>query len=37
MQGMYTNSNEDMIFKLIVSLEQGVKSKTLESPPRQQG
>ena len=34
MQDMYTNSNEGMAFKLVVSLEQDDKSKHLESPPR---
>ena len=34
MQDMYENSNEGMVFELVVSLEQGGKSKSLESPPR---
>ena len=31
---MYANSNESMVFKLVVSLKQGVKNDPLESPPR---
>ena len=31
---MYVNSNEGMVFKLVVSLEQGDKNESLESPPR---
>ena len=31
---MYTNSNEGMVFKLVASLEQGVKNEPLESPSR---
>ena len=34
MQDMYTSSNKDIVFKLVVSLEQGGKNKPLESPPR---
>ena len=34
MQDMYAKSNEDMVFKLVVSLEQEGKSKPLESLPR---
>ena len=34
MQDMYVNSNEGMVFKLEVSLEQGSKNESLESPPR---
>ena len=34
MQNMYANSNEGMVLKLVVSLEQGGKKETLESPPR---
>ena len=34
MQDMYANSNEDMVFKLVVSLEQQRKSEPLESSPR---
>ena len=33
MQDMYVNSNEGMVFKLVVSLEQGGKNEALESPP----
>ena len=34
MKDMYGNSNEGMLFKLVVSLEQGGKNEPLESPPR---
>ena len=34
MQDMYANSNEDMVFKLVVSLEQEGKNEPLESSPR---
>ena len=34
MQDMYANSNEGMVFKLVVSLEQGGKNEPLENPPR---
>ena len=34
MKDMYANSNESMIFKLVVSLQQGGKNKVLENPPR---
>ena len=34
MQDMYANSNEGMVFKLVVSLEQERKNKHLEGPPR---
>ena len=34
MQNTYANSNEGMVFKLVVSLEQGGKNVPLESPPR---
>ena len=33
MQDMYANSNEGMVFKLVVSLEKGGKSEPLEGPP----
>ena len=33
MQNIYANSNEGMVFKLVVLLEQGGKNKPLESPP----
>ena len=36
MQDLYGNSDEGMVFKHVVSLEQGGKNETLESPPRQQ-
>ena len=34
MQDVYMNSNEDIVFKLVVSLEQRGKNEPLESPPR---
>ena len=34
MQDIYTNSNENTVFKLVASLVQGRKNKSLESPPR---
>ena len=34
MQDMYVNSNESMVFELVVSLKQGGKNEVLESPPR---
>ena len=34
MQNIYANSNEGMVFKLVVLLEQGGKNEPLESPPR---
>ena len=33
MQDMYENSNEGMVFKLAVSLEQGDKNEPVEDPP----
>ena len=32
MQDIYANSNEGMVLKLVVSLEQGSKNKPLENP-----
>ena len=32
MKDMYVNSNESMVFKLVVSLEQWGKNEPLESP-----
>ena len=34
MQDMYANSNEVMVFKLVISLGQGGKKEPLENPPR---
>ena len=34
MKDMHANSNESMVFKLVVSLEQGGKNEHLESPLR---
>ena len=34
MQDMYANSNEDMVFKLVVSLEHRGKKEPLEVSPR---
>ena len=34
MQDMYSNSNEGMVFRLVVSLKQGSKNELLESRPR---
>ena len=34
MQDVYANSNEDIFFKRVVSLEQEGKNKPLESLPR---
>ena len=34
MQDMYANSNEGMVFKRVVSSEQGGKNEPLEIPPR---
>ena len=31
MQDMYSNSNEGMVFRLVVSLKQGSKNELLES------
>ena len=33
MQDMYANSKKGMVFKLVVSLEQGGKNESLESHP----
>ena len=33
-QHMYANSNEGMVFKLVVSLGQGGKKEPVENPPR---
>ena len=34
MKDMYAYSNESMVFKLVVSLEQGGKNEPQENPPR---
>ena len=34
MKDIYANLNYGMVFKFVVSLEQGVKKEPLESPPR---
>ena len=34
MQDTYANSNEGIVFKLVVLLEQGGKNELLENPPR---
>ena len=34
MQDMYANSNQGMVFRLVVSLKQGGKNESLESSPR---
>ena len=34
MKDMHAKSNESMVLKLVVSLEQGDKNKPLENPPR---